>query len=194
MIILFQNILLLKDFLACNGCFGLFTKIIKRSGTSFCCIFSAWFFHKNVLYLMLHLWTKYQCHTFFLLTITQALSTGGVCLFLVYGSSSVLALQVAHLTKHTIFSGILQELLRKLYRSICNQKLNLLMVLDYSNKVKKNTLRAPFFLPNWTKTTVLQISGNSHWTVTILFCWFALNKKLLAIRKLGKFFWLPFWN
>ena len=75
----------------------------------------------------------------FLLTITQALSTGGVCLFLVYGSSSVLALQVAHVTKHTIFSGTLQELLRKLYRSICNQKLNLLMVLDYSNKVKKNT-------------------------------------------------------
>ena len=58
----------------------------------------------------------------------------------------------------------------------------------------KKTLRTPFFLPNWTKTTVLQISENSHWTVTILFCWFALNKKLLAIRKLGKFFWLPFWN
>ena len=34
MIIQFQNILLLKDFLACNGCFGLFTKIITRSGTS----------------------------------------------------------------------------------------------------------------------------------------------------------------
>ena len=65
MIILFRNILLLKKFLACNGCFGLFTKIIKRSGTSFCCTFSAWFFYKNVLYLILHLWTKFQCHTFF---------------------------------------------------------------------------------------------------------------------------------
>ena len=60
MIILFQNILLLKEFLACNGCFGLFTKIIKRSGTSFCCTFSAWFFYKNVLYLILHLWTGFQ--------------------------------------------------------------------------------------------------------------------------------------
>ena len=100
---------------------------------------------------MLHLWTKYQCHTFFLLTITQALSTGGVCLFLVYGSSSVLALQVAHLTKHTIFSGILQELLRKLYRSICNQKLNLLMVLDYSNKVKKKHTSGSFLSPKLDK-------------------------------------------
>ena len=39
--------------LTCNGCFGLFTKIIKRSGTGFCCTFSAWFFHKNVIYLIL---------------------------------------------------------------------------------------------------------------------------------------------
>ena len=65
MIILFQNILLLKEFLGCNGCFGLFTKIIKRSGNISCCIFSAWFFHKNAFYLILHLWTKFQCHTFF---------------------------------------------------------------------------------------------------------------------------------
>ena len=57
--------LLLKEFLACNGCFALFTKIIKRSGTRFCCTFSAWFFYKNVLYLILHLWTRFQCHTFF---------------------------------------------------------------------------------------------------------------------------------
>ena len=64
MIILFQHILLLKEFLACNGYFGLFPKIIKRSGTSFCCTFSAWFFHKNVLYLILHLWVTFQCHTF----------------------------------------------------------------------------------------------------------------------------------
>ena len=65
MIILFQNILLLKWFLACNGCFGLFTKIIMRSGNSFCCTFSAWFFYKNVLYLILHLLTRFHCHTFF---------------------------------------------------------------------------------------------------------------------------------
>ena len=65
MIILFQNILFLKEFLACNGCFGLFTKIKKGSGTSFWCTFSAWFFHKNVPYLILYQWPKFQCHTFF---------------------------------------------------------------------------------------------------------------------------------
>ena len=54
-----------KIFLACNGCFGLFTKIIKRSGTSFCYTLSALFFYKNILYWYLHLWTKFQCHTFF---------------------------------------------------------------------------------------------------------------------------------
>ena len=47
MIILFQNILFLKEFLACNGCFGLFSKIKKGSGTSFWCTFCAWFFHKK---------------------------------------------------------------------------------------------------------------------------------------------------
>ena len=75
MIILFQNIFLFKEFLACSGCFGLFTKIIKRYGTSFCCTFSAWFFFKNVLYLILHLWTKFQCHTFFLLKIWNKMAT-----------------------------------------------------------------------------------------------------------------------
>ena len=65
MIIPFQNILFLKEFLACNGCFGLFTKIKKGSGTSFWCTFSVWFFHKNVHYLMLYQWPKFQCHTFF---------------------------------------------------------------------------------------------------------------------------------
>ena len=45
--------------------FWIIYQIIKRSGTSFCCIFSAWFLYKNVLYLILHLWTKFQCHTFF---------------------------------------------------------------------------------------------------------------------------------
>ena len=34
MIILFQNILFLKEFLACNGFFGLFTKVKKGSGNS----------------------------------------------------------------------------------------------------------------------------------------------------------------
>ena len=66
---LFDNLLskylTLKQFLACNGCFRLFIKIIKRSGTNFCCKFSAWFFYKNVLYLILHLLTRFHCHTFF---------------------------------------------------------------------------------------------------------------------------------
>ena len=65
MIILFQNILFLKEFLACNGCFGLFSKIKKGSGASFWCIFSAWFFHKNVPYLIHYQWTKFQCHILF---------------------------------------------------------------------------------------------------------------------------------
>ena len=65
MIILFQNILLLKDFLAYNDCFGLFTKIKRGSGTSSWCTFSAWFFNKNVFYLILYQQAKLQCHTFF---------------------------------------------------------------------------------------------------------------------------------
>ena len=65
MIILFQNILFLKEFLACNGCFGLFIKIKKGSGIIFWCTLSAWFFYKNVPYLIFYLWTKFQCHTFF---------------------------------------------------------------------------------------------------------------------------------
>ena len=65
MIIPFQNILFLQEFLACNGCFELFTKIKKGSGTSFWWTFSAWFFHKNVPCLILYQWSKIQCHTFF---------------------------------------------------------------------------------------------------------------------------------
>ena len=65
MIIPFRNILFLKKVLASNGCFGLFTKIKKGSGTSFWCTFSAWFFHKNVSYLILYQWKKFQYHTFF---------------------------------------------------------------------------------------------------------------------------------
>ena len=33
--------------------------------TSFWSTFSAGFFHKNVPYLILYQWTKFQCHTFF---------------------------------------------------------------------------------------------------------------------------------
>ena len=66
MIIIFQNVLFFKDFLACNGYFGLFRKIKKGSGASFWCTFSEWFFHKNVPYLVLYQWTKFQCHTLFL--------------------------------------------------------------------------------------------------------------------------------
>ena len=51
MIILCQNTLFLKELLACNDCFGLYTKIRKGSGTTFWSIFSAWFFHQNVPYL-----------------------------------------------------------------------------------------------------------------------------------------------
>ena len=62
---LLSKYLTLKEFLAYNSCFGLFTRIIKGSGTSFCYVFSAWFFQKNVLYLILHLWKKFQCHKLF---------------------------------------------------------------------------------------------------------------------------------
>ena len=64
MIILFQNILFSKEFLVCNGCFWLFCKIKERSRTrsSFWCTFSAWFFHKNVPYLILYQWSKFQGH------------------------------------------------------------------------------------------------------------------------------------
>ena len=67
MIILFQNILFSKEFLVCNGCFGLFTIIKKRNGTSFWCTSSAWFFNKNVLFYLIILYqlTKFQCHNFF---------------------------------------------------------------------------------------------------------------------------------
>ena len=49
MIILFQNTFL-KEFLACNDYFGLFSKIKKGAGASFWCTFSAWSFCKNVPY------------------------------------------------------------------------------------------------------------------------------------------------
>ena len=67
MIILFQNILSLKQFVAWNGCFRLFTKTRKWSRTSFWCTFSASFFHKNVPYLILYQLTKFNVISFFLL-------------------------------------------------------------------------------------------------------------------------------
>ena len=64
--ILFQNVLFLKEFLGCNGSFGLFSKIKKGSKASFWCTFTAWFFHENVPDLILYQWTKFHCHTLFL--------------------------------------------------------------------------------------------------------------------------------
>ena len=61
---LFQNILFLTEFIACNGCFGLFTKIRKGPGASFMCTFSAWFFHKNVPCLILYQLAKFKLHFF----------------------------------------------------------------------------------------------------------------------------------
>ena len=55
--ILFQNLLFLKESLACNDYFGLFTKIRNGSGGSFWCT--------GVPYLILYQWAKFQCHTFF---------------------------------------------------------------------------------------------------------------------------------
>ena len=66
MIILLQNIWFLKEFLACNDCFGLLSKIKKGSGASIWWTFSARFFHKNVPYLILYQWTKFQCYILFL--------------------------------------------------------------------------------------------------------------------------------
>ena len=52
MTISFTNILPLKEFLARNVYFRLFSEIEKESGTSFWCTFSAQFFHKNDSYLI----------------------------------------------------------------------------------------------------------------------------------------------
>ena len=54
----------MKEFFACNGCFGLFTKIENGSGISFCRTFSACFFNTNAPYLILYQLTKFQCHIF----------------------------------------------------------------------------------------------------------------------------------
>ena len=61
----FQNIWFVKEFLYCNGCFGLFDKIKKGPGTNFCCTFSAWFFHTNTSCLILYQLTNFQCDIYF---------------------------------------------------------------------------------------------------------------------------------
>ena len=43
----------------------LFWVIYQNSGTSFSCTFSELFFHRNVPYLILYQWKKFQFHTFF---------------------------------------------------------------------------------------------------------------------------------
>ena len=45
--------------------FWVFYQNYKEVWTSFCYTFSAWFFYKNVFYLVLNLCTRLQCHTFF---------------------------------------------------------------------------------------------------------------------------------
>ena len=57
-------ILFLKECPVCIGCFRLFNKIKKRSGTNFWCIFFCMIFQKNIPHLTLHQLTKFQCHTF----------------------------------------------------------------------------------------------------------------------------------
>ena len=64
LIILFQNILLSKKIFAFDGSFGFFTKL-KRGRSGFWCTFSAWFFHKNVPYVILYQLRKFECHTYF---------------------------------------------------------------------------------------------------------------------------------
>ena len=51
--------------------FGYFSKIKKGSETSFWNTFFAWFFHKNVPYLIHYQWITCQCHTFFPLKISR---------------------------------------------------------------------------------------------------------------------------
>ena len=69
--IIFQNLLFSKEFPGCNGCFGLFTKIKMGSGTSFWETFSPLCFPKNVPYLILYQWTKFQSFLFLSQDIKQ---------------------------------------------------------------------------------------------------------------------------
>ena len=70
LITLLQNSLFSKDFIACIGCFGLSTKINKRFGTTFRCTFSAYFFNKDVPYLILN-WLHFNVRPIFLLKISN---------------------------------------------------------------------------------------------------------------------------
>ena len=66
MITPFQSIFFLNEnILAWSGYFGLFNKIRKGSGISIWCIFSAWFLHKVVPYVIFYQLTMFQCNTFF---------------------------------------------------------------------------------------------------------------------------------
>ena len=55
-----------QEFLPCIGCFELFTKIKKESGTSFRYTFSAYFLDESSPYLILYQLTKFQYQTYFL--------------------------------------------------------------------------------------------------------------------------------
>ena len=55
-----------KNFLDAIAVLVYLAKFKKGSGASFWCTFSAWFSHKNMPYLILYQWTKFQCHTLFL--------------------------------------------------------------------------------------------------------------------------------
>ena len=44
---------------------NLFCNLKSDWSLEVCAHFFAWFFHKNVPYLTLYQWTKFQCHTFF---------------------------------------------------------------------------------------------------------------------------------
>ena len=97
MIILFQNTLFLKEFLACIGCFGLFTKIKEGSGTSFWNTFSACFFHKNVPYLILYQLTKFQCHismSYFSFSVLLEISSKMFLKVLIYTSDGVIKFKI----------------------------------------------------------------------------------------------------
>ena len=57
--------------IACNDCSGLFTKIIKGSGTTFCCTFSAWFFYKKFFIWYSTNGQRFNVINFFLLKISN---------------------------------------------------------------------------------------------------------------------------
>ena len=55
--------LILKRISCMQWLLWVFSKIKKGSGASFWCTFSVRFFCKNVPYLILYYWTKFQCHS-----------------------------------------------------------------------------------------------------------------------------------